>query len=227
MIAPTDDPRVDELLLRWEELREAGQCLCALELCSTCPELAGELERRIELLCKFDPLLDDTGITGPRHTQTVPGPAGMAIRDTAAAPGRAIETCGTTAAGALGEVFLAHNAELNRDVALKFLKPGRARDPESLRRFLREAEITGRLEHPGVVPIYALGNDSSGAPCYAMRFIRGLRHSRTRSMPFTPPRSRAGTHLSARWRSASFLTGSRRSAARWPTRTTAESFIAI
>ena len=77
------------------------------------------------------------------------------------------------AAGALGEVFLARNAELNREVALKFLKPGRARDPESLRRFLQEAEITGRLEHPGVVPIYALGTDAAGATCYAMRFIRG------------------------------------------------------
>ena len=77
------------------------------------------------------------------------------------------------AAGGLGEVFLARNAELNREVALKFLKPNRARDPASLRRFLQEAEVTGRLEHPGVVPIYALGTDSRGAPCYAMRFIRG------------------------------------------------------
>ncbi len=68
---------------------------------------------------------------------------------------------------------MARNAELNRDVALKFLKPERARDAESLRRFLQEAEVTGRLEHPGVVPIYALGTDASGAPCYAMRFIRG------------------------------------------------------
>ena len=77
------------------------------------------------------------------------------------------------AAGALGEVFLARNAELNREVALKFIKPGRTRDPESLRRFLQEAEVTGGLEHPGVVPIYALGTDADGGPCYAMRFIRG------------------------------------------------------
>jgi len=56
---------------------------------------------------------------------------------------------------------------------LKFVKPGRAGDPESLRRFLQEAEVTSRLEHPGVVPIYTRGTDGSGAPCYAMRFIRG------------------------------------------------------
>ena len=77
------------------------------------------------------------------------------------------------AAGALGEVFTARNAELNREVALKFLKSERIGDPDSRRRFLQEAEVTGRLEHPGVVPIYTLGADPDGAPCYAMRFVRG------------------------------------------------------
>ena len=36
-----------------------------------------------------------------------------------------------------------------------------------------EAEITGRLEHTGIVPVYSLGQDNEGHPCYAMRFIRG------------------------------------------------------
>jgi serine/threonine-protein kinase len=76
-------------------------------------------------------------------------------------------------AGALGEVYMARDVELNREVALKFLKPERVHDADSRRRFLLEAEVTGRLEHPGVVPIYALGVDSAGSPCYAMRFIRG------------------------------------------------------
>src|SRR5438477_105545 len=41
------------------------------------------------------------------------------------------------------------------------------------RRFLNEAEITARLEHPGIVPIYGLVQDEQGQPCYAMRFIAG------------------------------------------------------
>ena len=45
-----DDPRLADLLLRWEELHEQGQSLSAEELCSTCPELAEELGRRIALL---------------------------------------------------------------------------------------------------------------------------------------------------------------------------------
>ncbi len=40
-------------------------------------------------------------------------------------------------------------------------------------RFVREAEITGKLEHPGIVPIYGLGHDATGRPFYAMRFIKG------------------------------------------------------
>ena len=77
------------------------------------------------------------------------------------------------AAGALGEVYTGRDAELNREVAIKFIRPERADDSDSRRRFLQEAEVTGRLEHPGVVPIYALGAEPGGSPCYAMRFIRG------------------------------------------------------
>src|SRR5207237_7875053 len=49
----------------------------------------------------------------------------------------------------------------------------RADDPQVRQRFLAEAEITGQLEHPGIVPIYALEHDAAGRPIYAMRFIQG------------------------------------------------------
>jgi serine/threonine protein kinase len=170
--ADRDDPRLAELLLRWEELREQGQSVTPVELCSDCPELAGELARRIALLRQFDPVLADASAGTARRSGPGVAPASVPTRESAAA--RAIyQDLRFHASGALGEVFLAKNAELNREVALKFIKSSRARDPESLRRFLQEAEVTGRLEHPGVVPIYALGADPAGAPCYAMRFIRG------------------------------------------------------
>ncbi len=164
------DLRLDQLLQRWEELEQQGENRTPDELCSACPELAGELGRRIALLRAFEPLLTDSTIACGDHPPR--GPAGGASRESATA--RA-DYCDLRfhAAGGLGEVFLARNAELNREVALKFMKPARARDPVSRRRFLQEAEVTGRLEHPGVVPIYALGTDSGGAPCYAMRFIHG------------------------------------------------------
>jgi serine/threonine protein kinase len=77
------------------------------------------------------------------------------------------------ARGGVGEVRVALDEELQREVALKELQPQFADHPESRERFVREAEITGYLEHPGVVPVYGLGWYPNGRPYYAMRFIRG------------------------------------------------------
>jgi serine/threonine protein kinase/tetratricopeptide (TPR) repeat protein len=77
------------------------------------------------------------------------------------------------ARGGLGEVYVARDEELHRDVALKEIQAEYADQPESRARFLREAEVTGGLEHPGVVPVYGLGRYADGRPYYAMRFIRG------------------------------------------------------
>jgi serine/threonine-protein kinase len=77
------------------------------------------------------------------------------------------------ARGGLGEVSVALDEELRREVAVKELQEQHADDPESRARFLLEAEVTGRLEHPGIVPVYGLGRREDGRPFYAMRFIRG------------------------------------------------------
>ncbi len=75
--------------------------------------------------------------------------------------------------GGLGQVSVARDAELNRDVALKEILPKHADSGEARQRFLMEAEVTGSLEHPGVVPVYGLGQYADGRPFYAMRFIHG------------------------------------------------------
>ena len=68
---------------------------------------------------------------------------------------------------------MARDSELNREVALKQIQVQHADDPASRARFLVEAEVTGRLEHPGIVPVYGLGTNDQGRPFYAMRFVRG------------------------------------------------------
>ena len=93
--------------------------------------------------------------------------------DQSSAPGPRFTVLGPHAEGGLGRVHLARDGQLGRTVALKEIRPERADDPRVRRRFLTEAEITGQLEHPGVVPIYALECDGAGRPVYAMRFIRG------------------------------------------------------
>ncbi len=77
------------------------------------------------------------------------------------------------ARGGLGAVFVALDGELHREVALKQILDKHADDPVSRQRFVAEAEITGGLEHPGVVPVYGLGTYAGGRPYYAMRFIKG------------------------------------------------------
>ena len=78
------------------------------------------------------------------------------------------------AEGGLGRVWLAHDGDLNRDVALKEIRTDRAGHPEAWRRFLKEAQITGQLEHPGIVPVYELARrPEDDQPFYTMRFVKG------------------------------------------------------
>lgn len=75
-------------------------------------------------------------------------------------------------AGGLGTVWLARDERLRRNVALKELNPSAANDERMRMRFQREAEITGHLEHPNVVPVYMSGvNPETKMPFYVMRFL--------------------------------------------------------
>ena len=76
--------------------------------------------------------------------------------------------------GGLGNVWVARDVDLNREVALKEMKPGISVKPEMCRRFLKEAQITGQLEHPNIVPVYELARRmEDDEPFYVMRFVRG------------------------------------------------------
>jgi WD40 repeat protein len=72
--------------------------------------------------------------------------------------------------GGLGRVSRAHDRELGRDVAIKELL---SRGHVSEVRFLREAIITARLEHPGIVPVHEAGRWPDGTPFYAMKLVSG------------------------------------------------------
>src|SRR5262245_44615373 len=101
---------------------------------------------------------------------------------TATSAGQRFRVLRPHARGGLGAVFVALDEELHREVALKQILEKHADDPASRSRFLLEAEITGGLEHPGVVPVYGLGTYDDGRPFYAMPFIKGntLRQAITR-----------------------------------------------
>lgn len=74
--------------------------------------------------------------------------------------------------GGLGRVWLAHDVNLNRYVALKEISHASGMDKSVIERFKHEAEITGRLDHPSIVPIYQLGEDlATKRAFYTMRFL--------------------------------------------------------
>jgi serine/threonine protein kinase len=109
-----------------------------------------------------------SGWTKPDTDRTAPYSVGTATSD-----GQRFRVLRPHAQGGLGAVFLALDEELHREVALKQILGQHADDPVSRSRFMLEAEITGGLEHPGIVPVYGLGTYGDGRPYYAMRFIRG------------------------------------------------------
>ena len=155
----TDQDRLEELLNRWEDLRDQKQEVSAEGLCRDWPELLPEFRRRVAELDQIDGFLSG-GLLGPEAEDEL----------TAAGRYRPLQL---HAYGGLGEVFTARDEELGRDVALKRMRSLAADNPQWIRHFKFEAEITGRLDHPGVVPVYGLGRDASGRLYYAMRFIRG------------------------------------------------------
>jgi serine/threonine-protein kinase len=100
-------------------------------------------------------------------------PAAVAPTTSAAAAAVRYRRLRAHARGGLGEVFVALDEELSREVALKEIQEHYADRPDARARFVREAKVTGKLEHPGVVPVYGLGTYEDGRPFYAMRLIRG------------------------------------------------------
>ena len=121
--------------------------------------------------------LDDADVRQSLAGVTTPPPQGMVLLATTAYEPEARDRYTLSrlhATGGIGRVWLARDAKLGRDVALKELRPERADNPVVWARFLREAQVTGQLEHPGIVPIYEVGRrPEDQQPFYTMRFVRG------------------------------------------------------
>ncbi len=169
--------RVDHLLRLWEQLHAQGRSMTAQELAGDSPELVPELARGIESIRSTQ-----TGLSPPEpmpaeeHTSTYQ--PGRPPEAPASCPPGKLTLVGRLvdahfhARGGLGEVFVACQQELDRPVALKRICADQFRGTARMR-FLREAAITARLQHPGIVPIHGLGEDQDG-PFYTMPFIRGI-----------------------------------------------------
>lgn len=162
---------IDDVLTTWEARVELGENPTAEELCGECPELLDEARRQIRALQSF---ASRFGIQVEDESQEVAAIRPMQTR----LPVRSIRIESEYflealhAVGGLGSVYLAFDAKLNRRVALKFPR-GYQHSDVFRKRFEREARITSRLDHPGIVPVHTILSTADAQLCYAMRFIKG------------------------------------------------------
>ncbi|MBK8691743.1 MAG: cyclic nucleotide-binding domain-containing protein [Deltaproteobacteria bacterium] len=80
---------------------------------------------------------------------------------------------GLVARGGMGAVRRALDRPLGRHVAVKLLHDSISDRPDLVQRFVLEAQITGALEHPNIVPVHLLGEGADGLPCFSMKLVEG------------------------------------------------------
>ncbi|MCA9168030.1 MAG: protein kinase [Planctomycetales bacterium] len=157
----SEETQIEDLLDAWEEARARGQDLDVSELCRESPHLEPEVARRLAALAAMDARLARTADADDNVDRTE-----VQFRSD-------LHQLAFHAKGGLGAVYVGQDQRLKRQVAVKFIHRNRAADGISRQLFELEAEITGRLDHPGVVPIYGTGTTTDGRTFYAMRFIDG------------------------------------------------------
>jgi tRNA A-37 threonylcarbamoyl transferase component Bud32 len=80
---------------------------------------------------------------------------------------------GEIARGGMGAIIKGRDTDLGRDLAIKVLLDQHKDDPEVVQRFIEEAHIGGQLQHPGIAPVYELGQFSDNRPFFSMKLVKG------------------------------------------------------
>ena len=91
--------------------------------------------------------------------------------------------------GGMGDIVLGHDSLIGRDVAIKQMRSEKP-TADQVSRFLREARIQARLEHPSIVPVHALGTDEAGLPYFTMKRLTGTTLAEILAKQDPPPRPR-------------------------------------
>lgn len=122
---------------------------------------------RKEVLSYLDYDVEGTVLTGVAGEEIAPEIPGTRASETRYDLGDEI------ARGGMGIIVQGFDNNMRRDVAVKVLRSEWESQPEVVRRFLQEAQIGGQLQHPGIVPVYEIGQLSNGRPFIAMKLVKG------------------------------------------------------
>jgi len=171
---PIDLSPAGEAFADYLELLEDGEAPDFEEFCGARADLADDLRRLHGRWLQF---LGPGTVPGGGEDEIAPERA-AALLDAIPRHGEAgpaLEDRGAVARGGMGEVRAVWDRTLRRTLAMKVLLAGRGSSGSiGLARFLDEARISAQLDHPGIVPVHALGLDPDGRVYYTMPLIRGM-----------------------------------------------------
>lgn len=171
----SDSARLIDLLGQWQAAVGKGQSPSAADLCPDDPRLAEQLAKQIDLL----QTLKEPAANGSFTYKTTPADnvpfarPGELERGTLLNAQAEFESVRVLGRGGIGVVYVANDRHLNREVAVKLMRAEVLDHEDVQAELVREAEVTGKLEHPGVVPVYGLGRCEDGRTFYVMRLIQG------------------------------------------------------
>ncbi len=111
--------------------------------------------------------------------------AAAGIESTSVLPAAGYRLGAVIGRGGMGEVVAARDQRIGREVAVKRMIGTRCGD-EDVARFLREARIQARLDHPAIVPVYELGTDEAGRPFFSMKRLAGITLTERLAEPDAP-----------------------------------------
>lgn len=118
-------------------------------------------------------ILQDTDLQHPEidRTEPIQNPSSLEIpsRD----PDSRYSLQGEIARGGMGAIIKGRDVDLGRDLAIKVLLDEHKAKPEVIQRFIEEAQIGGQLQHPGIAPVYELGQFSDQRPYFSMKLVKG------------------------------------------------------
>ena len=188
----SENDRLLDLVVLWEELHEAGTPVALEELCRDCPELLPALRERLKALSGLDAVLGNETNAG---TVTIakngkPGSDNLAMRVGSQPVIPGYEIIRELGRGGMGVVYEARQERLNRLVAVKVLLGGRYATVTSQARFKAEVDAIGRMQHPNLIQVFDVG-EYDGRVYYSMEYLGGgSLEDRIGNVPL-PPRKAA------------------------------------
>ncbi len=197
---PRPDPRAQDLFAAFLKRRDAGEGVDFESLCAEHPDLAEDLRRLHAQWSDVVAALEGLGATGSL-ARVLREQVDLSVSETPAASARSdfssevmrrlagrrgafgrYRLQGELARGGMGAILRVWDDDLRRHLAMKVILGRGAPDaatgtppiePRELARFLEEAQVTGQLDHPGIVPVHELGLDPEGRVYFTMKLVKG------------------------------------------------------